>query len=242
MNELGNALLVGLDNLLFRPGLPDVMVARRGLGACGENVELQKDNELEGSSLGDIHAGESVIEYVAKRLEAMGARMADGGRDGGLVPREARRRSRARAEKTGCLRGRRCGAVLVRGHGGRGEEVEAWYRGRAWANNAGGCWYAFVCGARVLDLSTLRFSPGPKPMSSIATPLLDTIEADEPTPPAQRTTTAAPARDHVVLTPGGGAGAPRALDRLASDPSDAEAGARPSLRRDRRTHPPSCVL
>ena len=59
---------------------------------------------------------------------------------------------------------------------------------------------------------------------SAATPLLDTIEADEEAPVAQPTAqTRGPAREPVVLTPGGGGGA-RALDRLASTPSDAEAG------------------
>ena len=61
-------------------------------------------------------------------------------------------------------------------------------------------------------------------MSTVATPLLDQIEADEEAPVPQQTSQArAPAREPVVLTPGGGGGA-RALDRLASTPSDAEAG------------------
>jgi hypothetical protein len=58
-------------------------------------------------------------------------------------------------------------------------------------------------------------------MASVATPLLETIEADEPAPAAQQHPTSAQLREPVVLTPGGGA---RALDRLASTPGDTEAG------------------
>ncbi|VDB99843.1 unnamed protein product [Peniophora sp. CBMAI 1063] len=62
-------------------------------------------------------------------------------------------------------------------------------------------------------------------MSTVATPLLDQIEADEEAPLSQQAPqTRGPAREPVVLTPGGGGGGARALDRLASTPSDAEAG------------------
>ena len=61
-------------------------------------------------------------------------------------------------------------------------------------------------------------------MSTVATPLLDQIEADEEAPPTQQAPqTRAPAREPVVLTPGAGGGT-RALDRLATTPADAEAG------------------
>ncbi|KAI0036692.1 Golgi apparatus membrane protein TVP23 [Vararia minispora EC-137] len=61
-------------------------------------------------------------------------------------------------------------------------------------------------------------------MASVATPLLETIEADEP-PPKTQPATSAPLREAVVLTPGGGGGGSRrALDRIASTPNDTEAG------------------
>ena len=56
---------------------------------------------------------------------------------------------------------------------------------------------------------------------SSSTPLLETIEADDPAPLQSESRTGNSNREPVVLTPGGGT---RALDRLASTPGDTEAG------------------